>query len=248
VALVPSKLTLQASPTASGPNSGTATSQQARLVATVVDANANPVSGATVNFTRLVDPSGGNLSQPSALTDSSGQASVQYIAGGSTTASNGVQLQAQVSGTSVLGTANLTVNQSALFIALGTGNVISNLDPQTYQKDWVVYVTDSNGIAVPNITLTIKVLPLAYGKGQLTFNTNVWVYAPGAIFCPNEDDGGTTGIASNAYNGVLDAGEDRNGDGRLQPGNVISVTAAGGTGGASSEPSRPIPRAAQRSR
>ena len=38
----------------------------------------------------------------------------------------------------VTGTATLTVNQTALFIALGTGNVIQNLDTQTYKKDWVV--------------------------------------------------------------------------------------------------------------
>ena len=235
VATVPSKVTLQVSPTAIGPNVGTSTSQQARLVATVVDANANPVSGATVNFSRVVDPSGGNLSQPSALTDTSGQASVQFIAGATTTASNGVQLQAQVAGVALPGTASLSVNQSALFIALGTGNVISNVDEQTYRKDWVVYVTDSNGIAVPNITLTIKVLPLLYGKGRLVFDTalSAWTPSAASISCPNEDDGGAPFNAANAYNGVLDAGEDRNGDGRLQPGNVISVTAAGGTGGAS---------------
>lgn len=233
VATVPNKLTLQVSPTAIGPNVGTSTTQQARVVATVVDSNANPVSGATVNFSRVVDPSGGNLSQPSAITDASGQATVQFIAGPSTTASNGVQLRGQVSGTAISGTTNLSVNQSALFIALGTGNTITNVDDQTYRKDWVVYVTDSNGIAVPNITLTIKVLPLLYGKGQLAFDSvaGSWGVAAGSIFCANEDDGG--GTAANAYNGALDPGEDRNGDGRLQPGNVISVTAAGGTGGAS---------------
>ena len=233
VALAPAKVVLQVSPTAIGPNQGTATTQQAQLLATVTDANANPVANATVNFSRVTDPSGGNLSQPSAVTDSSGQASVQFIAGGTTTASNGVQVKAQVAGTAVSGLANLTVNQSALFIALGTGNVISNLDPQTYKKDWVVYVTDANGIAVPNINLTIKILPVTYGKGTLSFVGGAWVYTPGgALFCPNEDDG--AGNANNAYNGILDPGEDRNGNGRLEPGNVISVTASGLTGGASS--------------
>jgi hypothetical protein len=233
VALAPNKLTLQVSPTAIGPNVGTSTAQQARLLATVVDANANPVAGATVNFSRVIDPSGGNLSQPSAVTDTSGQASVQYFSGASTTASNGVQVKAQVAGTAVFGTASMTVNQSALFIALGTGNTISNIDEQTYRKDWVVYVTDSNGVAVPNITLTIKVLPLLYGKGFLNYDGTSWVTAGTSFYCANEDDGGVPNVAANAYNGVLDPGEDRNHDGRLQPGNVISVTAAGGTGGAS---------------
>jgi len=243
VALAPSKVTLQVAPISIGPNVGTSTTQQARLLATVVDVNANPVAGATVNFSRVVDPSGGNLSQPSATTDSSGQAFVQFIAGATATANNGVQVKAQVAGTAVFGTASLSVNRSALFIALGTGNTISNLDEQTYKKDWVVYVTDSNGVAVPNITLTIKALPLLYGKGTLSFGSS-WTRIDGpndpdfrgnainSIACQNEDDGGPSQVAANAYNGVLDPGEDRNGDGRLQPGNVISVTAAGGTAGA----------------
>ncbi len=218
VAQAPAKLVLQVSPTAIGPNPSGTTSQAA-LVASVTDVNGNPVSGATVTFNRLADPSGGNLSQASSLTDASGQATVQYIAGASTTASNGVQIRATVLGApTVFGDTQLTVNQSALFIALGTGNVISNLDPQTYKKDWVVYVTDSNGVAVPNISLTIKILPVDYRKGTLIFNGTVWVYNPGNFFlCQNEDQN---------YNGILDAGEDFNGDGKLEPGNVIAVTTA----------------------
>ena len=117
------------------------------------------------------------------MTDTSGQASVQYIAGALTTANNGVQIRAIVQGTpSVFGVAQLTVNQSALFIALGTGNTISNLDPQTYKKDWTVYVTDSNGVAVPNINLTIKVLPTDYRKGNLVFTGGSWVYDTPSLY------------------------------------------------------------------
>jgi Bacterial Ig-like domain (group 1) len=226
VAGTPARLVLQTTPTAIGPNPGGATAQQARILATVTDGAGNPVSGISVNFNRSADPSGGNLSLASATTDGSGQASVQYIAGPNTTASNGVVLDATVATNStVTGRAFLTVNQSALFIALGTGNVISNIDPQTYKKDWVVYVTDANGVAVPNITLTIKVLPTRYRKGRLAFfSPGGWDYAAGSsvITCTNEDNGG--GNPANVYNGVLDAGEDFNGNGALEPGNVISVT------------------------
>ena len=235
VALTPAKLVLQVSPTAIGPNLSGATSQQAQLLATVTDANGNPVSGATVTFNRLADPSGGNLSQASTVTDSSGQASVQYIAGASTTASNGVQVRASVLGApAVFGDTQLTVNQSALFIALGTGNTISNLDPQTYKKDWVVYVTDSNGVAVPNINLTIKILPVDYRKGNLVFGGGSWGYdiTPGHFFlCQNEDQN---------FNGILDASlsEDFNQSGFLEPGNVISVTTAQTTTAATSGTAR----------
>ena len=226
IAQNPANLVLQVSPTAIGPNPGTSTAQQAQVLATVTDTVGNPVSGVTVDFNRVADPSGGNLSQASAVTDNSGQASVQYIAGALTTANDGVQLRATVSGTSVTNAtlATLTVNQSALFIALGTGNTITNLDPQTYQKDWVVYVTDANGIAVPNINVTIAVLPVEYGKGDLTFVGTAWTYSSNVVFCPNEDVN---------FNGTLNSGEDANGDGVLQPGNVISVTTAA-TGSAAS--------------
>jgi len=227
VATVPAALVLQVSPTAVGPNAAGSTAQQAQLVARVTDANGNPVKGVTVNFNRVADPSGGNLNQASAVTDSSGMASVQYIAGALTTASNGVSFTATVAGTAtVVGGATLTVSQSALFIALGTGNTITNIDPQTYRKDWMVMVTDANGVAVPNIDLTIKALPLEYAKGWLVWNGTSWVWASTVQFCPNEDLN---------YNGVLDAGEDQNGNGVLDPGNVISVststaTSSGSTG------------------
>ena len=127
-----------------------------------------------------------------------------------------MQNRATVAGlASVFGDAMLTVNQSALFIALGTGNVIENLDPQTYKKDWVVMVTDANGVAVPNVNLTLKILPVEYGKGNLVWSGAVWTYAAGVRFCPSEDIN---------FNGVLDAGEDMNANGVLEPGNVISVS------------------------
>ena len=126
----------------------------------------------------------------------------------------------------VSGDATLTVNQSALFIALGTGNVISNIDPQTYKKDWVAYVTDSNGVAVPNINLTLKVLPVRYLKGNLRFDGKRWVYSFNVVACQNEDAN---------FNGILDVvpKEDFNHNGVLDPGNVITVSTNAGTGTAS---------------
>jgi len=234
IAQTPGKIVLQVSPTAISPNTAGSTTQQATLRATVTDANANPVSGATVDFTALQDPSGGRLSQASAVTDTSGQASVQYIAGANPTSAGGVQLQATVGGTctpvfvgACTGTANLTVNGSALFIALGTGNTISNVDPQTYQKDYVVYVTDANGNAVQGADVTMSVIPTRYGKGNLVFSGS-WVYSSNVIFCANEDatfeNNPNPALAAFAFNGVLDAGEDFNGSGKLEPGNVISLS------------------------
>jgi hypothetical protein len=216
IATVPSKLVLQISPTALPPNLGTSSTNQAKAVAKVTDSVGNPVEGLVVNFTRIADPSGGELLQASATTDASGQATALFKSGAQSTANNGVVIGATVaSALNVTGQANLTVNQSALFIALGTGNVISNLDPQTYNKDWVTYVTDANGIAVNGVTLTIKAVPISYLVGRLVWSGTVWTYAKGLYECRNEDSNG---------NGILDAGEDDNKDAVLWPGNVIAVT------------------------
>lgn len=216
VATVPSKLVLQVSPTALAPNTSGSSANQAQVLAKVTDASGNPVQGQTVNFTRLIDPSGGNLQQVSAITDSSGKASVTYVAGPESTANNGVKLQGTVaSNPEVSEQALLTVNQAALFIALGTGNVIANVDPQTYRKNWVVYVTDSNGIAVNAATLTIKAIPLDYRTGTHVLSGDDYVYNPPIYDCRNEDAN---------RNGILDSGEDDNKDGVLWPGNVIAVS------------------------
>jgi len=216
VGTVPDKLTLQINPTALAPNLSGSTTNQAQVLAKVVDSVGNPVPGVTVNFTRVSDPSGGNLQQASSITDASGKATVNYISGTESTASNGVVLQASVSSDpSVSGQAKLTVNQAALFIVLGTGNTISNLDPQIYKKDWVAYVTDANGIAVNAVTLTNKAIPTWYRTGQLGWNGTYWAYTFPIWECPNEDVN---------LDGILDSGEDKNGDGVLTPGNVVVVS------------------------
>jgi Bacterial Ig-like domain (group 1) len=226
VATVPNSLVLQVSPSAIGPNSSGSTTNQAEARATVTDAASNPVAGIVVNFSRVTDPSGGNLLQASATTDANGVARVQYVSGAQSTSTDGVTLQATVaSNSSVSGQAKLTVNQNALFIALGTGNTISNVNTTTYQKQWTAYVTDATGAPVPNVTLTISALPTEYGKGSYAWNGTVWAALSTNIVCPSEDT--LSSVAGTKNNGVLDSGEDVNGSLKLEPGNVISIN--GGT-------------------
>lgn len=220
IATTPATLLLQVTPTALAPNQIGQTAQQATLVAKVTDANGNPVSGSTINFSQAADPSGGLLQQASAVTDSNGVATVQYLSGATTTANNAVQLKAAVaSNIAVAGTATLTVNQSALFIALGTGNTISNFNPETYEKNWTVYVTDATGVRVPGVPVTIKVIPNYFAKGRLIWSEpdSYWIYLS-YVECRNEDRAN--------QNGILDAGEDTNNDGSLTPGNVVALTAS----------------------
>jgi hypothetical protein len=223
VATTPATVVLQANPGAVLPNTNGGTLNQATLQATVRDAAGNPVAGRVVNFTAVADGSNGTISPGSGTTNSAGQVSVQFIPGPLTTANDGVIIRASVQGTAVTATGTLTVSGQALFISIAAGNVVSNVDVTTYQKQFSVYVTDANGAPAANRVVNLSVLPDQYGKGTLAFfdPPKVWGYAT-VVFCPNEDTN---------RNGILDSGEDANGDGRLQPGLPVIVTPASVTTG-----------------
>jgi hypothetical protein len=214
IATTPSSVAVQANPGAVPPNLNGSVNQ-ATIEAIVRDSTGNVVSGRQVNFTFLADESGSSFSQPSAVTDLNGRAAVQFISGANSSSSNGVIIRAQVANTSVAGTTALTVSGQSLFISIGFGNVISNADPQTYKKDFNVYVTDANGAAVSNKQVTIRAIPTLYEKGILAFNGNVWAKVLPTIQCPNEDTN---------LNGSINPGEDINGNGSLEPGNVAVVS------------------------
>ncbi len=222
IATTPSSIAVQANPGAVAPNPSGGSANQAAIEAIVRDSSGNAVAGRQVNFLILQDVSGGTLSQSSANTDLNGRAAIQFIAGAVATPSNGVIIQATVASTAVLGTTVLTVSGQSLFISIGFGNVISNQDPQTYKKDFSVYVTDANGAAVSNKQVTLRAIPTIYSKGQLDYFTGTggapsgW-FKVSNINCPNEDIN---------LNGTVNPGEDTNGNGSLEPGNVVVVAPA----------------------
>lgn len=224
VATMPADITLQSNPGAIAPNT-TGTSNQSTISAVVRDAAGNPVKDRQISFSLEKDLSNGTLSSGSAITNSSGQASVQFISGPTSTPSDGVVVTAKDVLTGVTGTTKLTVSAKSLFITIGFGNEIANIDETTYSKAFSVYITDANGVAVGNQTVTLSVIPTVYGKGSLVWSNPVWVKEDTSIWCPNED--ALLGVGAAGYlNGILDIGEDRNLDGRLTPGN-IAVAAPG---------------------
>lgn len=220
-------LVLQAETTALSPNPAGSTTYSTNIKAKVTDVNGNPVQGKTVSFSQQQDASGGQLASSTATTNSAGEASVKYYSGPTSTSSGGVVLTAAVIGADVCSNAKsvcqaaLTVNGSALFISLGTGNTISNYDEQTYEKRWTATVTDANSVRVANQTLTIKIIPTVYRKGFLVWSDefSAWVDAVAPLSCANEDTD---------FDGNLDPGEDSGGnrDGQLTPGNVILLGAS----------------------
>lgn len=228
VAVTPSKISIQASPTTIAP------SGQSTVTAIVRDASDNLVANKTVLFT-LKDTTNGTLSAPSGVTDSTGSVSVVYTATNVASSKNGVEVSAKVQGTTVKTSspAFITVGGQALRITLGTGNEIIRLDETRYQLPYAVLVTDSAGNAVPGATFRLSIESLAYQKGAYSFDTVAGSWGPGWTIpasdprfnsgdrfpfgCQNEDVD---------RDGVLDPEEDYNKNGRLEPGSVVSAPAS----------------------
>jgi hypothetical protein len=233
IAVTPATIDLQANPAALLPNAAGSTTNQSALTAVVRDTNLNPVPGIVVNFNALADASGGSISQGSVTTDASGLATTQYIAGPLSTATNGVIISATTVAvppgpaftTNPLRNATLTVNGAALYISIARGSGLTAFDSTTYQKDFSVYVTDATGAPAGNRTVSFSVWPTSYGKGVLVYPapSGPWTYAANAITpasssaCVNEDVN---------KNGILDAGEDFNGNVKLDPGNPAVITSS----------------------
>jgi hypothetical protein len=190
--------------------------------------------------------SGETLSTGSAtvFSDVNGQAIADYIAGTRSSPTNGVVIRACYAqdDASIANSAcpnavtqTLTVASQPLSITLGDNNQLSRGNNSlTYIKQFDVAVADSAGNAVANAVVSASVDITQYGKGgfnyvatgpngtgsyQITgnapptianvFPTNVTpTAASGRVWCPNEDTN---------RNGALDAGEDINGNGKLDP-------------------------------
>ena len=232
VATSASTVTPQANPGTVQPTtiSGSQTNNTSTISAMVRDAVGNLVQNARVNFTITADPSGGSLSAPSAITDATGSAAVTYTAGGTSSPQNGVVLSATVvdiggvlvSPAVPTSSTTLTVGGAALFVRLGTDNTVgtSATVSNTYFKKYSALVTDSAGNPVPAGTVVRFALrPNRYAKGFYQISGTVWAQVIN-VSCSNEDLD---------FNGILNPGEDTNGNSRLDPGNVASVNGSATT-------------------
>lgn len=195
--------------------------EKTSITVVVRDATFNLVKNKKILF-NLTDSSGGTISTATATTDSSGQASTVYTSGNATSAKDGVIVTATVENTSVAGSVALTVGARALFVALGTGNTIIELDSTKYQNPYTVYVTDANGNGVSGADVSLSVTSSVYHKGFYRWSGTVWVVntnpnlgSTGIRNCPSEDIN---------KDGILNFGEDTNNDGMLTPGNRVSTT------------------------
>lgn len=218
VATNPTKIDVQASPSA------IATQAQSTITAVVRDAQNNLVADQLVNF-NLTDPTNGSLSAASARTDSQGRAQVTYTSSTTSSANNGVRIDATVaSAPAVTGFTTLTVGGRTVFLSLGTGNTINIENAAQYSVDYAVQAIDAQGNAVPNATIVMQLVPISYIKGQRVWNGSFWATVP------STDVANTPCLSEDLNrNGILDPGEDVNNNLRLEPGgNTASVTPGSG--------------------
>ncbi len=240
IATTPAAIDLQATPNIIGPNSAGQTSERSTLIAVVRDASGNPVKGRIVAFTNPLDPSGGRIDPATSITDAAGRATSTFIAGSLSTSPNGVQIQAEVIGTTITkGQALVSVSRAPLFVRIGAGDkVFKTDDPPVYIYKYAVVVSDSTGNAVKNAEVQVRLTPTRYQIGSLcktdlTTNacsatgTEYRINLVGTQVFPSEDVGTPSpgGPSASGYrDGVCQQGEDLNGDRQLTPGNVASVT------------------------
>jgi hypothetical protein len=207
--------------------------ERSNLIAVVRDGTPanNLVKGATVQFSILADPSGGNLLSPfSAVTGSDGIARAVFVAGPFDGGKDGTVIQARAPEMpSATGVTNLTVNKKALSIQFGTGNQLFEFSTSVLQKEFAVFVSDSAGNPVPGVAISAAAWPTNYKKGYYTFifdsvnehDKGMWTVADStSSVCPNEDV---------QRKGLYELAYDANNNGMLEPGIPLSVISSGKT-------------------
>ncbi len=219
VAVTPEYLNTQASPSLIGPN------KASTIITKVRDVNDNPVKNVKVNF-NLTDTVNGTLSNSQAVTDSLGRAEVVYAAGDSSSSFEGVKIDTFLQDyPTITDMVNLTVGGDALRIVLGADENLAE-DSIFYSKTFGVVVTDSAGNPIPDQAVDFTIAATDYIKGQLLLvdtstpsdgTADEWGYFP-TVTCPTEDFD---------HDGNLDAGEDINGNGTLEPSQDATITTNG---------------------
>lgn len=205
--------------------------ERSTLTAVVRDGTAanNLVKGALVQFSILSDPSGGILESPfTGVSGSDGVVRAVFVAGPADGGRDGTVIQARLAALpAAAASASLTVSKKALSIQFGTGNSLVEYSSAVLQQDFAVFVSDSAGNPVRDVSISAAAWPTMYGKGQYgwvqqeetTIMPGTWVVDTSAV-CANEDM---------QRRGLYDAAFDLNGNGTLEPGIPLSVSAGGKT-------------------
>jgi Bacterial Ig-like domain (group 1) len=208
-------------------NTAGSDTNRATITAIVRDGASNLVKNARVQFQIVNDTTGGRLSGTEDITDVSGTATVDYIAGTTSSQNEGVLIKAividvggiigAVTPANLSASVPLTVAGQSLFIRLSTDNKVTPASPN-FTKLFSALVTDAAGNPVPNTRVQFELKPAqpplrAYSKGAYFATASEWVKGYEAL-CFNEDlnlNGVLDALVSEDtnYNGILDPSEDQ---------------------------------------
>jgi hypothetical protein len=245
--------TASANPSVVSVNLDGSSTNQAEVRALFLGANNARIPNIRVRFDLNGDTNsiGGTLTSGTTMvySDANGFATTAYVPAKISSPTNGLTVRACwdyadfAAGTCPHSTTTqLTVVSQALKVSIGTDELIQ-LGTGTYIKDYVVMVVDAAGRAVAGVDITPSLDLIAFYKGDWVVQGLTWVQEdftadgpyvwnsatqqwvnhfgdPGTVpQCPNEDQN---------RNGVLENGEDLNGNGSLDPSGV-TITNLGST-------------------
>ncbi len=217
---------LAITPNTIAPNNSGASTNRATLRAVFQNAANQAIKNVRVRF-EIVPPvlgSGERISTEDAViyTNESGIATAEYISGTRSSPTNGVRIRACYGYTDAdiangacpqALVASMTVASAPLSITLGENNELEKgANNLTYIKKFDVAVADSAGNAISGATISASVDLRRYGKGSWSVikggEGKDDEYSRVVLWCANEDTN---------RNGLLDTGEDVDGDGQLKP-------------------------------
>lgn len=199
----------------------TATSNRTEIRALFVGSLNAPLANVRVRFDLNGDPSsvGGTFSTGTSIvySDPSGVATSSYTPGARSSPTNGVTIRACYDKVDFAAgacpnqaTTTITVASDPLSVSIGSNNTVliptANL---TYQRQFIVLVVDASGSAKANVNIAASIDLDRYFKGSYSRGTSRWFRDPlteGG--CANEDFN---------RNGVLEASEDINHSGAIEP-------------------------------
>ena len=223
VPVVPAGITpsasISANPSVVAVNPAGSESNRSEIRVLFLGAGNLPVPNMRVKFDLNGDPNsiGGKFTTGNTVlySDANGVVTTAYVPGSRSSPTNGVTVRAcygksdsdanlLTCGTSKLVT--LTVTSEPLGVTIGTNELII-VNELTYQKKFVVSVSDSAGVAKPDVNIVVSLDLPYYRKGRYTIVGSSWEKVSD-VACLNEDTN---------RNGVLEGVEDANGDGQLWP-------------------------------
>jgi hypothetical protein len=233
---------ISANPAVVGVNLLGSTTNRSEIRALFLGKDNKPIQNVRVKF----DQDGDKNSIPGVLSsgdrilysDASGVVTTSYAPGGRSSPTDGVSVRAcygkSDNDPNLLNKVNcknatLSVTSEPLGVSIGTNElIIEDANTLTYTKKFIVSVTDSAGVAKSDVAISASIDLPRYRKGFYYLppagtvakwfrNETVFIFTRDAVTgdsfleypgCENEDKN---------RNGVLDPGEDLNGDGQLWP-------------------------------